>query len=49
VIEDSPFGAEAAKRAGMKCIALTTTYDREKLLRADLVVSSFPEIDLETC
>jgi HAD superfamily hydrolase (TIGR01509 family) len=49
VIEDSPLGVEAAKRAGMKCIALTTTYDREKLPGADLVVSSFPEIDLKTC
>src|SRR5688572_12525569 len=25
VIEDAPLGIEAAKRAGMKCIALTTT------------------------
>ena len=47
VIEDSPFGVEAAKRAGMKCIALTTTYSREKLLTADLIVGAFSEINLE--
>jgi len=47
VIEDAPHGVEAAKRAGMKCIALTTTFDREKLAAADQVVDSYPEIDLE--
>ena len=46
VIEDSPYGVEAAKRAGMKCIGLTTTYDRDMLRRADLVVESYSEIDL---
>jgi HAD superfamily hydrolase (TIGR01509 family) len=28
VIEDTPLGIEAVKRAGMKCIALTKTYRR---------------------
>lgn len=46
VIEDSPYGVEAAKRAGMKCIGLTTTYGRDKLEQADLVVESYSEIDL---
>ena len=46
VIEDAPHGVEAARRAGMKCIALTTTYDRQILCNADLVVDSFAEIDL---
>ncbi len=46
VIEDAPHGIEAARRAGMRCIALTTTYRREKLEAADLVVGSYPEIDL---
>lgn len=45
VIEDAPHGVEAARRAGMKCIALTTTYDRELLSRADLVADSFTQID----
>src|SRR5581483_2511032 len=31
VIEDAPLGITAAKRAGMRCLALTTTYKREKL------------------
>jgi len=47
VIEDAPLGIEAAKRAGMKCIALTTTYRKEKLSQADLVVDHYREIDLE--
>ncbi len=46
VIEDAPHGVEAARRAGMKCIGLTTTFDRQTLSRADCVVESFGEIDL---
>lgn len=48
VIEDSPYGVEAARRAGMKCIGLASTYDRSKLTGADLVVDAFSEIDLES-
>ncbi|MBI5687769.1 MAG: HAD family phosphatase [Verrucomicrobia bacterium] len=44
VIEDAPHGVKAARRAGMKCIAITTTYDREKLRDADRIVDSFAEI-----
>lgn len=46
VIEDSPNGVEAAKRAGMYCVALTTTTPREKLNRANQIVNSYDEIDL---
>jgi len=46
VIEDAPNGIEAARRAGMKCVALTTTFDRQTLSRADHVVDSFSQIDL---
>ncbi|MCU0784697.1 MAG: HAD family phosphatase [Verrucomicrobia bacterium] len=46
VIEDAPHGVEAARRAGMKCVGLTTTFDRQTLSRADCVVDSFAEIDL---
>jgi len=46
VIEDSPYGIEAAKRAKMKCIGLATTYDSEKLTGADLIVAHYAEIDL---
>jgi beta-phosphoglucomutase-like phosphatase (HAD superfamily) len=45
VIEDVPLGIEAAKRAGMKCIALTTTYQREMLSVADWVVDGYGGID----
>jgi beta-phosphoglucomutase-like phosphatase (HAD superfamily) len=46
VIEDSPNGIEAAKRAGMQCIALTTTYNREKLTEASSIVDSYSQIDM---
>jgi beta-phosphoglucomutase-like phosphatase (HAD superfamily) len=46
VVEDAPLGVEAAKRAGMKCVALTSTYKRELLTAADRVVDHFQEIDL---
>jgi beta-phosphoglucomutase len=46
VIEDAPHGVEAARRAGMKCIALATTYDRSLLSRADAVVDSFAQLNL---
>ncbi len=48
VIEDSPAGIQAAKAAGMKVIALTTTRPAEELKEADLVVETLmmltPEI-----
>jgi beta-phosphoglucomutase len=46
VIEDSPFGIEAAHRAGMPCIGITTTYDREMLRDAHLVATGYDEITL---
>ena len=47
VIEDSPFGIQAAKRAGMRCAALTTTYGRDKLAGADEIVDHFADILVE--
>ena len=38
VVEDAVAGVEAAKRAGMKCIAVTTTNESEALSAADIVV-----------
>ena len=38
VVEDAVAGVEAAKRAGMKCIAVTTTNEAEALSAADIVV-----------
>jgi sugar-phosphatase len=43
VIEDAPGGVEAAKRAGMRCIGVTTSRPREGLAAADLVVDSLEE------
>ena len=37
VIEDAIAGVEGAKRAGMKCIAVTTTNSADKLAKADYV------------
>ncbi|HKI03471.1 MAG TPA: HAD family phosphatase [Thermoanaerobaculia bacterium] len=46
VIEDSPRGLEAARRAGMASIGLATTHEKELLTAADRVVGSFREIEL---
>ncbi len=46
VFEDSPHGVEAAKRAGMKCVAITNTHPAHSLRGADRVISSCEEIDL---
>ncbi len=49
--EDSFVGVEAAKRAGMKCVALGTTFSLDELrreTRADLVVPGFEGVSLET-
>lgn len=45
VIEDSIAGVEGARRAGMKCIAVTTTNPAERLSSADLVLTSLEELD----
>jgi len=50
-IEDSFVGVEAAKRAGMKCLAIASTFsasDLQTQTRADLIVSSFEELGLES-
>ena len=44
VIEDAAVGVEGAKRAGMKCIAVTTTLPAAKLAHADIVVDSLTEL-----
>lgn len=49
VFEDAEAGIEAAKRAGMKVVALATTFDREFLSRtdADIIVDDFRNVDVE--
>ena len=44
VIEDSPRGIEAAKRAGMRCVAVRHTCADDQLSHADRVVSSLVEL-----
>jgi HAD superfamily hydrolase (TIGR01509 family) len=46
-IEDAPAGVEAAKRAGMRCIAVTNSVGREQLHKADLIIDSL-ECDLSS-
>jgi HAD superfamily hydrolase (TIGR01509 family) len=48
VIEDSPLGVEAAKAAGMRCLAVTNTHPSKELEKADKVVNSLDEVDLIT-
>ena len=47
VIEDAPVGIEAAKKANMKCIALSTTHSNDDLLDADLIFQDLTFISLE--
>jgi beta-phosphoglucomutase len=44
VIENAPFGITAAKRAGMWCIAITTSLPEEYLKQADMVVDRLSDI-----
>ena len=46
VFEDSPQGVAAAKRGGMKCVAVTNSRPAEDLQAADRVVSSLEQVDL---
>ena len=51
VFEDSYVGIEAAKRAGMKCIAIASTFSAEDLRRethADLIIPDFEKVSLQT-
>lgn len=47
VIEDAPNGVKAAKAAGMRCIAITTSVTRDKLQEADCVIDSFDELTID--
>ena len=46
VIEDSVAGVEGARRAGMRCVAVTNSYGADHLGWADLVVSSLEGLEL---
>lgn len=47
VVEDGPIGVSAAKSAGMKCIAITTTHPAEKLQHADWIIHTYEGANLE--
>jgi len=44
VIEDAAVGVAGAKRAGMKCIAVTTTLPAHKMAQADIIVDSLTDL-----
>ena len=48
VIEDSLAGIQAAKTAGMKTIAVSTTYAAHRLIDADIVVERLKDLDWTT-
>lgn len=45
-VEDSVWGIQSARRAGMKVVAVTTSYPPERLAAADAVVPSFSALTL---
>ena len=48
VFEDAVTGVAGAKRAGMYCVAVTTSNPRESLQEADLVVDSLVELTVSS-
>ncbi len=47
VVEDVLVGIEGAKKAGMRCIAITSTHKRDFLKGADIIVDSFRDLSPE--
>jgi len=47
VIEDAVAGVTAAKRAGMKCLAVTNSHPEESLMEADVVVDTLETISVD--
>lgn len=47
VFEDAIAGVEAAHRAGMKCVAITTTNEARHLQAADLIIDRFESVSVE--
>lgn len=47
VIEDAPSGVKAAEAAGMRCVAVTNTHDKEELKGATLIVDQLRQESIE--
>jgi mannitol-1-/sugar-/sorbitol-6-phosphatase len=47
VIEDAPAGIESAQAAGMRAIAIATTYPPERLRAADAIVTRLADLSVE--
>jgi beta-phosphoglucomutase family hydrolase len=47
VIEDAINGIKAAKNAGMKCVAITTTHSAEMLQEADLIIETYEAVNFQ--
>lgn len=45
VVENAPLGVESAHRAGLRCIALTTTLEKKYFKEADWVYESYRSLD----
>ncbi len=48
VVEDATAGVQAAKRAGMKCVAVTTSSSARALCQADIVVARLDALPADT-
>lgn len=48
VIEDSPHGIAAAKKAGMFCVGINTALRPESLQQADRIINHYDELDVQT-
>jgi beta-phosphoglucomutase family hydrolase len=48
VIEDAVAGVAAAKRAGMKCLAVTNSHSRNSLKEADFIVDTLEAVSVDT-
>lgn len=46
-IEDSVHGIESAKKAGIKCIGITTYHSKNELKKADMIIDSYEHIDYD--
>jgi beta-phosphoglucomutase len=47
VIEDSPAGIHAARRAGIRCVAVATTHEAGKLGEAQLILPTLDGVEVE--